>query len=374
MASSFRDSLGLEPEESPQTEPTPPEPPAPSVPAPPEAGDRPLLSGEGRRAQSPQDLGDVEEAQWSEEEAPPTIGSGAQSPIILEDASQRRRRKAIWTGVLAVALVLALVLSSHGGTHKAPAPSGPAPAPTPAEGVGPKTTPTSTSTTPTSAQSLLPTGAETAAAQHALSLAREDIYADQDADSLVATGAALQSELKSRYGYSIQVITSGSPRPFTGNQAGVLAPQRGQLSAAFATQAGVVILEATAGQMDYPYVLNLKLLPQTKLIIPADSMFASGSSALLPAGQQFVSDAAHQLALASSVRCVGYTDSQGGAAYNMRLGLARAKTVCSELSAQGSQAQLSASSEGEAHPRASNATAAGRALNRRVELDATYPG
>jgi len=66
---------------------------------------------------------------------------------------------------------------------------------------------------------------------------------------------------------------------------------------------------------------------------------------------------------------VGYTDSTGTKTYNQRLSEERAGSVLAYLRNKRVIPQrLSASGMGEEHPRASNATAAGRALNRRVEI------
>jgi len=69
-----------------------------------------------------------------------------------------------------------------------------------------------------------------------------------------------------------------------------------------------------------------------------------------------------------SAKIVGYTDSIGAASYNQRLSEKRAKEVVKMLEARGvSSSQLSAKGMGEANPIANNATAAGRAQNRRIE-------
>ena len=70
------------------------------------------------------------------------------------------------------------------------------------------------------------------------------------------------------------------------------------------------------------------------------------------------------------VTCVGYTDSVGNATANLALGKARAKAVCAALAGYG--VKLVVVSRGNAHPVGDNATAAGRALNRRVEISFTY--
>lgn len=65
----------------------------------------------------------------------------------------------------------------------------------------------------------------------------------------------------------------------------------------------------------------------------------------------------------------GYTDSVGAEAYNLRLSERRARAVADYLAAGGiAAARLGVKGYGEADPVASNATADGRAQNRRVEL------
>ncbi|MBB1061841.1 OmpA family protein [Marilutibacter spongiae] len=66
---------------------------------------------------------------------------------------------------------------------------------------------------------------------------------------------------------------------------------------------------------------------------------------------------------------VGHTDSSGDPAANLQLSRQRAGTVLAALVSRGvPAARLSASGRGSGMPVASNATEAGRALNRRVEL------
>jgi len=71
----------------------------------------------------------------------------------------------------------------------------------------------------------------------------------------------------------------------------------------------------------------------------------------------------------SQVEVAGHTDSQGNDAYNMRLSKQRADSVRSYLVRNGIDgARISARGYGETQPVASNATKAGRATNRRVEM------
>jgi outer membrane protein OmpA-like peptidoglycan-associated protein len=70
------------------------------------------------------------------------------------------------------------------------------------------------------------------------------------------------------------------------------------------------------------------------------------------------------------MRVEGYTDSDGGAAYNLDLSNRRARSVVNDLVAHYSisRGRLKSAGYGLTHPVASNATDAGKALNRRVEL------
>jgi OOP family OmpA-OmpF porin len=73
-----------------------------------------------------------------------------------------------------------------------------------------------------------------------------------------------------------------------------------------------------------------------------------------------------------SAKIVGYSDSRGSAAYNKKLSAKRAKEVVNLLVARGvNPSQLSYEGRGEANPIASNATAEGRAKNRRIEAELT---
>ena len=73
-----------------------------------------------------------------------------------------------------------------------------------------------------------------------------------------------------------------------------------------------------------------------------------------------------------SAKIVGYTDSRGSKAYNQKLSLKRATAVMKALVTRGvNQSQLTATGMGEANPVADNATAEGRAQNRRIEAELT---
>lgn len=100
--------------------------------------------------------------------------------------------------------------------------------------------------------------------------------------------------------------------------------------------------------------------------------FGPQSAVLLRAAVERLARVARLLVHAHRVLCIGYTDSLGARTYNLALGLDRARAVCERLRAFGVRASLESQSRGEQQPLASNATAGGRALNRRVELRVTY--
>jgi len=69
------------------------------------------------------------------------------------------------------------------------------------------------------------------------------------------------------------------------------------------------------------------------------------------------------------ITVIGHTDNVGSDAYNQRLSLRRAESVASYVERRGvPSSRVSTEGRGESEPRASNATEAGRQLNRRVEL------
>ena len=73
-----------------------------------------------------------------------------------------------------------------------------------------------------------------------------------------------------------------------------------------------------------------------------------------------------------SANIIGYTDDRGRASYNQKLSEKRAAAVVNDLESKGvSSTQLSSEGAGESNPIATNATAEGRAKNRRIEAEIT---
>ena len=99
--------------------------------------------------------------------------------------------------------------------------------------------------------------------------------------------------------------------------------------------------------------------------------FASNADRLLGGAEQVLADAAATLAKYPDliVEVAGHTDSDGSIDHNQGLSERRASTVRDYLiNAGAGAANLSARGYGEARPVADNATAQGKASNRRVEL------
>jgi outer membrane protein OmpA-like peptidoglycan-associated protein len=110
---------------------------------------------------------------------------------------------------------------------------------------------------------------------------------------------------------------------------------------------------------------------QLRVILPEGVTFATGSatvaSSFLPALREVARSLnAHPNSI---IRVVGHTDNVGTAAYNSQLSQDRAQAVARILIRYGvSSARITYSGRGYNEPITSNATAAGRAQNRRVEI------
>ncbi len=107
------------------------------------------------------------------------------------------------------------------------------------------------------------------------------------------------------------------------------------------------------------------------LNLPSDVTFRSGSSAIQPEFATTLGGVGMVLRKYNKtmISIVGHTDSDGSAAYNQNLSISRARSVAGELNARGVAGnRLLTYGEGKSRPIASNATASGKAKNRRVEM------
>ena len=108
-----------------------------------------------------------------------------------------------------------------------------------------------------------------------------------------------------------------------------------------------------------------------RVILPESVTFRTGSSVVEPAFRPALRALSDSLRRHPDtlVRVVGHTDNVGGTAYNAKLSQDRALAVARELIANGTDARrIVVSGRGFSEPVASNASAAGRAENRRVEI------
>lgn len=102
-----------------------------------------------------------------------------------------------------------------------------------------------------------------------------------------------------------------------------------------------------------------------------DVFFETGKAALMPGRLQAIDKLANFLAKNPDrgVLVEGHTDSVGTAEYNMQLSQKRAEAVRDALLARGVDAErITTKGYGKSSPVASNNTAEGRQLNRRVEI------
>jgi OOP family OmpA-OmpF porin len=111
--------------------------------------------------------------------------------------------------------------------------------------------------------------------------------------------------------------------------------------------------------------------PAAPVLTLRDVQFETGTAVMLPSALPVLDSIARQLLALPDVaiEIAGHTDSSGVYRRNVVLGRARAETVRQYLHQQGVPLErMTARGFGPDRPVASNRTAEGRALNRRVEL------
>jgi outer membrane protein OmpA-like peptidoglycan-associated protein len=106
--------------------------------------------------------------------------------------------------------------------------------------------------------------------------------------------------------------------------------------------------------------------------VPSDVLFAFDSARLSATGRGALRDVARDLRGGGDVAVTGHTDARGSAAYNRALSLRRARAVARALRAAVPALRVRVAGVGETQPVASNRRAAGRARNRRVEIEVRH--
>lgn len=110
----------------------------------------------------------------------------------------------------------------------------------------------------------------------------------------------------------------------------------------------------------------------SKVTYSADAFFDFDKSVLKPEGKAKLDDLAGKVKDINLevVIAVGHTDSVGSVAYNQKLSVRRAEAVKAYLVSKGiEKSRVYTEGKGKSQPIADNKTAAGRAKNRRVEIE-----
>ena len=111
---------------------------------------------------------------------------------------------------------------------------------------------------------------------------------------------------------------------------------------------------------------------QSKITLQADTLYDFDKASLKPEGKATLDKIARDLSKIKLevIIAVGNTDSVGTDAYNMALGQRRAQSVKTYLTSKGVDgSRIYTESKGKSNPVASNATAEGRAKNRRTDIE-----
>lgn len=129
--------------------------------------------------------------------------------------------------------------------------------------------------------------------------------------------------------------------------------------------------KALQQQLNNPAIQVVNRGSYLSVVMPESTLFATDSAAVGAQGQNDLYVIARNLNQYpnSRIQVIGHTDSTGSAAYNQDLSERRARSVAGILTAGGvSSSRISTAGRGATQPVASNDTPAGRAQNRRVEI------
>ena len=190
------------------------------------------------------------------------------------------------------------------------------------------------------------------------------------ADAQAAAEAQRQAELTAAKEAQMHAEAQAQASRAAAEQAATQAKARAAAEEAERAQAATAALRAQLLKQ-LNDVLQTTDTPRGLVVNMADVLFETGKYALS-------TDAQLKLAKLSGIiqahpglnlAVEGYTDTTGAADFNMKLSQQRADTVRQFLIAQGLSADtITSKGLGEADPIADNSTAAGRKLNRRVEI------
>ncbi|ASJ76588.1 OmpA family protein [Granulosicoccus antarcticus] len=137
------------------------------------------------------------------------------------------------------------------------------------------------------------------------------------------------------------------------------------------------VAEVEAPVVEEPKVVEAPAAPQGKIDtrqFSEQTLFDTDSAQLTSAGEAVMNDmfsALSEYKGITGITVIGYTDSRGEEEYNLALSKKRAQTIADIIAARYPDLSMDVIGMGETAPVASNDTAEGRQLNRRVEVDAT---
>lgn len=183
-----------------------------------------------------------------------------------------------------------------------------------------------------------------------------------EALATTAAGVAAKTKADADLQATQATIAKNSADQLATEQKGRLDAEKGRLDAERkAAEAEASLAKLAAKEDERGLVITLS----------GGVLFASNKSELLPAAENKLNSVADALMATKGRRVTveGYTDSQGSSSNNQKLSEQRAEAVRSYIISRGYPSDLiQAQGAGETKPIADNASAEGRAKNRRVEI------
>ena len=114
--------------------------------------------------------------------------------------------------------------------------------------------------------------------------------------------------------------------------------------------------------------VRVRLQSANRLILPVSGHRTS----LTPPLKRILARMVRTVTAAKTVRCIADTDRHGTAASALALTRKQARVACAYLRSRGIDARVSSGGNGDRRPRATNETAGGRKLNRRLTITTRY--
>lgn len=210
-------------------------------------------------------------------------------------------------------------------------------------------------------------------AETALAVAEESFK--DDPSSFQTRDLSYIADRKAKMAEALAVTASENAATVSANkayettQASIVKQTRDDL--AKAELSGVIAAEKLAAEKEARLEAERKAAEDVVITLSGSVLFASNKWELLPAAQGRLNQVADALMKNKERRLTidGHTDSQGSSSHNQTLSLQRADAVRTYIISRGYPADLiQTQGIGEDRPVADNASAEGRANNRRVEI------